>query len=120
MFETLVSTPGPVAFHFLVVSVCLYCHLSKKLLPGSLMREEMSLKVRRQTSSLVFIFIFYISLNVQPVSCSIVSLYTYVSIFIWFHISCSSIIECSYYAFVFVFFGTQLIAICLLILLIMY
>lgn len=61
---------------------CLYCHLSKTLLPDSLMREQMSLKVRRQTSSLVFIFIFYISLNVQLVSCSIVSLYTYVSILV--------------------------------------
>lgn len=62
----------------------LYCHLSKKLLAGSLMREEkLSLKVRRQTSLLVFIFIFYTSLNVQRVSCSIVKyLYIHVSIFV--------------------------------------
>lgn len=58
----------------------LYCHLSKKLLPGSLMREQMS-QVRRQTSSLVFIFIFYISLNVQRVSCSIVK-YLYIHVYL--------------------------------------
>lgn len=41
----------------------------------------MSLKVRRQTSSLVFIFIFYISLNVQRVSCSIVK-YLYIHMYL--------------------------------------
>lgn len=66
------------------------------------------LKVRRQTSSLVFIFIFYISLNVQRVSCSTVK-YLYIHMYLyWFDLfgstdfsslSCSSIIECSYYAF---------------------
>lgn len=59
----------------------LYCHLSKQLLPGSLMREQTSLKVRRQTSSLVFIFIFYISLKVQRVSCSIVK-YLYIHMYL--------------------------------------
>lgn len=59
----------------------LYCHLSTKLFPGSLIREKMSLKVRRQTSSLVFIFIFYISLNVQRVSCSIVK-YLYIHMYL--------------------------------------
>lgn len=62
----------------------LYCHSSRKLLPGSLMWEHRSLKVRRQTSSLVFIFIFYISL--KSTACKLlyckVSLYTYVSILV--------------------------------------
>lgn len=39
------------------------------------------LKVKRQTSSLVFIFIFYISLNVQRVSCSIVK-YLYIHMYL--------------------------------------
>lgn len=60
----------------------LYCHLSTKLLPGSLTRDQMSLKVRRQTSSLVFIFIFYISLNVQRVSCSTVK-YLYINMYLY-------------------------------------
>lgn len=51
---------------------CLYCHLSTKLLAGSRTRALTSLKVKRQTSTLVFIFLFYISLNVQRVRCSLV------------------------------------------------
>lgn len=81
MFEILVSAPGPVAFHFLDVYGHLYCHLSKKLFPGSLMREQMTLKVRKKTSLLVFIFIFYISLNVQRVSCSTVK-YLYIHMYL--------------------------------------
>lgn len=81
MFDTLVRLAQLHSSSWMFQYECLYCHLSTKLLPGSLVREQMSLKVKRQTSSLVFIFIFYISLNVQRVSCSIVKyLYIHMSL----------------------------------------
>lgn len=42
--------------------------------------EQVTLKMRKQISSLVFIFIFYISLNVQRVSCYTVN-YLYIHLF---------------------------------------
>lgn len=103
---------------------CLYCHMSKKLIPGSMMREQMSLILRRQTSSLVFIFIFYISLNVQRVSCSIVK-YLYIHMYLSWLIYLGPQIVLSklfinHWMQLLCFFGTQLMAICLFILLIMY
>lgn len=83
--------------------------------PGSLMREQMSLKVRRQTSSLVFIFLFCIRLKVQRVSCSTVKylyIHMYLSQFILFGIHTFSCLSCSSFLWMQLpCFGTQLIAI---------
>lgn len=85
----------------------LYCHLSKKPSAGCSMREQMSPIVRRQTSLLVFIFIIYISLNVQCVKCSTVK-YLYMHNLSWLiylshrfsRLHRASIIERSYYVFI--------------------
>lgn len=79
------------------------------------MREQMSLKVRRQTSSLVFIFLFCIRLKVQRVSCSTVKylyIHMYLSQFILFGIHTFSCLSCSSFLWMQLpCFGTQLIAI---------
>lgn len=85
------SSPSSVAFRYFSRRFGigrLYCHLSKKKRKRRTVsrqtggeRKKKSLKVKRQTSSLVFIFIFYISLNVQRVSCSIVK-YLYIHMYL--------------------------------------